>query len=259
MKKAIYILFLIVFQQLGFSQLQMPDTTLFRGDRAILQLSLGEEIRFTSDSNAINFNLKYDLNMIEIISISTLEPIDGIGFTANNILSTDGSYLEFNGALNQEEKFIAEIEIEALAGPDSLTYFVVDSLNGESYTFDNQISRVSITDPIFKSNFNTVGEPYPNPFDRELFLDIIIEETTTIEAKIFNYAGRLIALEDRILGVKMFLYDDMNNKIEFGIVEPGEYKIRAEIDNSKLANGYYYLGVNLGGELIYKPIVMTNW
>lgn len=255
MKKQIYILIFIIFTNLAFSQFEMPDIELKRGETAILPINNSNAVR---DSNSYNFKLKFDLNMLDIIGV-TVEPKDGFGFGYNYqiVYDQNGSFIEFEGA-SGGNGFGAEIEIEALAGPDSITYFTIDTLNCRPYEFDNIISTVSIPNPIGRTEATSISEPYPNPFNNRFVVDITLNSNTNVEAKMFNAGAKLVAIEDNIKGVDISLNNDSGTKVEFGEVEAGTYQIVVNVDPVLFSNGYYYLGISINNEVTYKPILMTN-
>lgn len=252
MKYSIYILFFIIFSIWGKAQFQMPDTSLMRGD--IITLPIQWE-GIPDEIENIDFKINFDLNMLEIKNVDVIQPSS---VESKIVYSTDSpSFIEFKGDL-ENNSFSAEVTIEALAGPDSVTFLRIDTLNGDTYKFDNIISTLSIPDPIVISERNNIGEPFPNPFSNQFRVNISIKNKTRVFAKMFNAGAKLVAIEEEIQGVSIGMYNESMQKLEFGEIDEGEYQIIVDIDPNYFANGYYYLGIDLGGNTIYKPVIMAN-
>lgn len=254
MKITNYILILILLSKVALAQFSIPDTIVKRGDVFTLPI---EWTGISSDSNFYDFKLKFDLRMIEVISTEVLSPsLDGSSFNVEiNLNENPNSFIKFTGSSNEE--FRAVLVLEALAGPDSITRLVIDSLNG-TQLLNPTVSEIFIDNPISFTQNNSIGEPYPNPFDNRFSLELEIFEETILEVSLFNTAGKLVGNDRTIPGVKMKLFDSNFSEVEFGNLEPNSYRIEVEVDRNVFSNGYYYIGVRLGNEIIYKPVVIAN-
>lgn len=266
LKSIIILLFLSTFSTLFAQTVTIPDTLAQRG--VIHKIPVFLEY----DENIEQTLLKIDFNafLLDVKSVKA-----GTGYLINeeevsfsqDISDLENSYITINSSnISGSSGKLCEIEYEALAGPDSVAYFIPTELSINSNVIDADFNegRISIGEPVFPVTKNTISDAYPNPVQNTTGFDIVINDPGTIEIKIFSLNGGLVA-EYPLNSRTDFEFLLMNTSTgvplildEGEILQEGKYRLRFNPFPWNWSAQIYVVVARLGNEVYQSKFLIIK-
>jgi hypothetical protein len=214
----------------------VPDTTVTMGNSGIITVP----VRGTIDNaplNQLRISFKYDSRTLDISKVNggqnyvMMSDIPVVQKTYPR-LDSAGLIVSDNNLQPNTEGIICTIEIEGLAGPDSISYLLPDKVEINGVTIANAEligGRIKVINSIvYPAILESLGDNYPNPFDNFTWVPFSLKSTSKVRFMLYHPDGALI--EDSWntnLNVDFEYFDYNGAPIDF---EPGE----------SLERGFYY-------------------
>jgi len=169
-------------------------------------------------------------------------------------LDSAGLVVSDNNLQPLSDGIICTLELEGLAGPDSISYILPEKveINGVTIADAELIGgRIRVVNTIvYPAILESLGDNYPNPFDNFTWVPFSLKSTSKVRFMLYHPDGALI--EDSWntnLNVDFEYFDYNGSPISF---EPGE----------SLQRGYYYAKLTpvqwLFSSTAYYIIMMTD-
>jgi hypothetical protein len=224
----------------------IPDTTL---DRAMVyQLP----VYIDTDDAFDNIRLVFQYDKIHL-DIKGLEVSNStIAYEINNFQLYDENGQSFfvadlNTNLSSSDNILFYISLEALVGPDSVTYIEIKSLETDNVPAGNYElvnGKISIRgESVYLGNLESLSLNYPNPFYYETKFDMNLDNESNISLKLYNTGGKLVATYPgkqndvvRFLIRKDGIIVDDNTDA----LSPGKYEISLLPFNNRFSSGVYF-------------------
>lgn len=266
MKKVALIIFIIFSIPVYSQDIFFSDTSGTRGD----VISLPLLIQDLSPDNSLE--LTFDINAL------MLNPI-GLSFNENSLAADNSSNLDFiyNSDLPRESVISVDIfdfedrtsdtlcflDIEILAGPDTLATIELDSaiIDSESIDINSSITEIRIIEPVELIPDNIVGDVYPNPTTGEARANLYLNVPTTVTVSIYNISGKKVlkAICGDCEGELITIYDSEQMPVDKErILEPGEYSIKLVDQSNFMSAGAYVLIVSTDNQVLNKKFMIIK-
>jgi hypothetical protein len=172
----------------------------------------------------LGLEMAFNTNDIEIIGINT--KLDNVDFSIKNNTFKFSWMSENLKSISADQEFI---KLNVRLKNNSDIESVLDNLTSAQFVGENGeiLKNVQLNVPkLKKSEIQLeIGNPYPNPGDNEISIDLNQIYTQTLQVEIYNLAGQF---------VKRVSASPMNSKITISI--------------SDLPNGSYLCSINLDSE-----------
>ncbi len=196
--KTILLIF-VISTSVGMSQgfISFSDAEIKRGNKTIIKVESNGDFTNVTDIRII---LKYNSYVIDIGKVTGnsdyIISCNDINLNKNFEIK-DSATIEFScNQINQNAKNnFFDLEIEGLAGPDSVAYIFIDSIfiNNQYKKIDQQKnSKIKVIGiPVFQYA-EGLGLPYPNPFYDKITIPFTLSNTSNIDFYIYSSSGHLI-------------------------------------------------------------------
>ncbi|MFP4529097.1 MAG: hypothetical protein ACLFQX_11130 [Candidatus Kapaibacterium sp.] len=227
--------------------ININDTTLVRGIdyRIPVYADLNE-----SEGGELEIGLRYSGVMLHIKSVAAgtqyLMQCDPPQYSTDLSIPERAALTVACGDLSAGAGELFAINLEGLAGPDTLTWLVVEyvKINGEIVSDLPDSALITIPgSPVQQTFPENIGLCYPNPFGYEARIPFSISKTTDVSFYIYNLAGEKIQQipgeNDRL---RYHIIDSEGNsqegqeKIELA---RGKYTLYFEPDILRMSMGMY--------------------
>ena len=149
------------------------------------------------------------------------------------------------------------LSVEALVGPDSITYITPKLLNKNNTIITDTTfkqGKFSIGIPIYDIEKASIGVFYPNPFEDYSVLDFSVVKESTISLAIYSIEGRLVSkFPDGDNTIKYILLNDDNQEISLdndSKLAKGNYRISIDPDSFIFSSGAYFVYVYIDGNIL---------
>jgi len=247
--KTILLIF-VISTSVGMSQgfISFSDAEIKRGEKTIITVESNGDFTNVTDIRII---LRYNSYVIDIGKVIGSENhiISCNDITLNKEFETqDSATIEFScNQINPNAKNnFFDLEIEGLAGPDSIAYIFIDSI-----FINNQFKRIEqqknskikvIGIPVFQYA-EGLGLAYPNPFYDKITIPFTLSNTSNIDFYIYSSSGHLIF--DKTSINKEIIIKKENGALAelINLSEPllkGTYKIEFTPVEWNFSTGLYY-------------------
>lgn len=218
------------------------------------------KIDYSSDIKDFELKIKYNALLLEIKSIKggpefVIQDDDiyfykdqtdfensEIGMLSNNIAGSKGN--------------LCEIEFEALAGPDSIAFFIPYELNINNDIIDAQFNsgKITIGNPVYPIAKNSISLIYPNPVNYQGSLDIQVQTESEFALRIYSLDGTSAMQfpSKSVIADEMYILDLSNNqKLNFSPgdkLPKGSYRFVFTPRKWFWSSQNYYLAVKIGAD-----------
>jgi hypothetical protein len=169
-----------------------------------------------------------------------------------------------NDIQNINNGIICKLIVEALAGPDSITYLTPKSIKIN----DSLIDDANLTRGIIKIHGENVtqqypegiGRNYPNPFNEITTFPLSINYKTKVAFKIYANDGRFILSNDEANDMmELSFFDNKRNEIPItdlnSDLNRGNYILRLKPDYMQFASGMYYLIMIIDNKVYHRNFI----
>lgn len=244
------LLIFIISTSVGMSQgfISFSDAEIPRGSKTTISVETNDDFTNVSD---IRIVLKYNAYVIDIAKV-----IGGENhIIACNDLSLnkkfekqDSATIEFscNQINTGSGNIFFDLEIEGLAGPDSIAYIFIDSI-----FFNNQIvnieqqksSKIKVVGiPVFQYA-EGLGLAYPNPFYEKITIPFTLFSPSNIDFFIYSSSGELI-FDKNCLNKEIIITKENNDLLNITDLSKeltkGTYIIEFKPIEWNFSTGLYY-------------------
>jgi hypothetical protein len=256
-ERAIRLLIIILgfysYYNLSFAQsyVSVPDTVIPRGEIYNIPVS---GIFNQSDITSLKITFQFNARVIDVKSATGADSyimkcstpwLSELTFSGSDTAYVDISCDSVSSITNG---IICSIDVEGLAGPDSITTLVpikvfINGIQVELPTFKAGQLRVPGS-TVYQQYPEGLGQNYPNPFSGYTFFPISIENATKIDFKIFtNYGQEVFTDLDNSESLMLFKetgsgFEKINIKDD--VLEKGNYRLTF-IPEAELASGSYFM------------------
>jgi len=185
----------------------------------------------------------------------------------NNMTILDSAILTISGLNVQpvENGTICVVELEGLAGPDSIAIFepVEMLINGEEPGNIDYLSGIlTIGDPVFQRFPENLGSNYPNPFNFNTKFPFSINKKTKVKFYIYSLDGNLVQEIPHPSPIIEYYFFDSNGKpmkdaLSNGF-ERGKYEIELIPVNWKVAKGIYFMIMETSKKVYHRTFIFMR-
>ncbi len=233
------------------ASLSINDTTLKRG--LVYKIPVYGTID-APEADKIKFSVYFNALNIEILSAegdaNAAMKCPNPDFV-KNLDNLEESFAEISceDVQNVADGVVCYLNVEALAGPDTITYLTPAHLfiNDEEIT-DAELDSAEIKilgDLINRKTPEGIGQNFENPFYFETTFPISLNKATKINLFIYTSEGRMVASHKEISEMIELEFTKNGAKIELTdlnqSLDKGRYELKLKPDNMKFASGEYYL------------------
>lgn len=265
------ICFLIAIAGYSASRIDVPDTVLFRGENN----TIGLEVTGNIDADQADLIQIYFEYKSDVINIKSAHGDDSFAmksadiYTEENFNPPDTIVLLVSDTKSQvvNNGTICRLNIEGLAGPDSIAYlkplqlYINGALQPDTEFRTGQIKVLGA--PIIPIPPEGVAQNYPNPFSETTRIIFYIKESTKIDFSLFSTGGEKIkSAWDNDPSIEFNFYDgrsgDKINPEKDEEFPPGEYELLLRPLTWKFGSGAYYLVMKTDNGTYQKTIMYTK-
>jgi hypothetical protein len=261
-----FIIFIIVFasSKILSQEVSITDTSVQRGLIHRIPINLVSEQNYSS----IRLRIDYNAYLIDIKSLkggSDFIAVNESPFFEKNQEDLENSFIIVKPLeIDPSNSVLCEIEFEALAGPDSVAFFIPTVLildeNETNANFES--GRISIGAPVFPTERNTISEAYPNPANWQVKFDIIITEETNLKLDIYEMGGRKIYEYPGEMDPQFVLIEKETgapvNIDENGQINEGNYTLQINFINWKWSTKIYFVVADIGGKKFRRKFLILK-
>jgi hypothetical protein len=248
----IFILIIIFGKINSFSEttISILDTSIPRG--AIYKIPIYVTTDITDLSN-LKVKLSFNAYVIDIKSAQGGDSLIMKCPTADTLhdyLYLDSAIITISCSNNQtiNNGILCSLQIEGLAGPDSLSKLKIEKLYINDVEPSNVIYSsgvVKVTEPIVIPHIpEGMGINYPNPCSSEIKFQFSIDVPTKVNFSLYSDDGRQMASYDFSKSFKLF-FKQQTGTVEItdlnSTLQQGNYELEFRFNNYNFASGVYYL------------------
>jgi hypothetical protein len=247
--------------------IELPDTIIRRGYPNKIQIPVYGSIN-KIPLNKIKILFAYKSSVIFLSqalgndSLAMKSPLPEVNF---DITKIDSTLIEVSDTNVQpiNNGIICFLDLEGLAGSDSISYIAVKSIEinySKETNFTTKPAIIKVTGaPVFEILPEKIGLISPNPFSAITELNFFIKGKTRVRFFIYSSDGSLMQDSWNITD-KVKLSYFLSNGTEIEVDEnykfsPGGYKIIIEPLNWKMAAGLYYIIMQTENGLYYNNFI----
>ncbi|OGU10656.1 MAG: hypothetical protein A2X61_17050 [Ignavibacteria bacterium GWB2_35_12] len=233
------------------SNVSVPDTVIPRGKIYSIPISGKIDI---SNVDSLRIRLQYNARVIDIKSAAGNDNFimncRTVKITNQDLTNIDKATIDVScdSISPTTTGIFCMIDVEGLAGPDSLTNLIPIAVyvNGNPDLLalsDAGLIKVP-GPPVYQRFPEWLGQNYPNPFSGYTFFHLSIENETKVDFKIFtNDGSEVISKDENSESLQLYKVTSTGNiKINRfeDVIDKGNYELHF-IPDAELASGSYFL------------------
>lgn len=254
--KYLFLLFLIINIQTSLSQVKVAvnDTIIPLGEIYTIPVLISIPSGTYTDIGSVSLNITYNAHVINIQNVSGAESYlmnCASPSFSNNYDDLEKTVLTISCDMCSlvEDDTLCTIDIQGLAGKDSLTIFSPTeiSINGSVVADAEQISgEIVVPGPnIIQQYPEGLGQNFPNPAHQRTVFPFNINKTTKAEFEIYNSDGKHILSSKNHENIFSMFYESKNGVIFINDLNTelsqGSYFLNIHFNEFEISSGLYYL------------------
>ncbi|MBI5326251.1 MAG: hypothetical protein HZB41_13435 [Ignavibacteriae bacterium] len=229
----------------------VPDTVIPRGE--VYSIPINGSLDQVN-KKSIKIKLRYNARVIYIKSVkgsdntimNCLTP--KLGNPDYSDISKTTVEISCDSISSSNSGIFCFIDVEGLAGPDTLTYLVpvaiyINDVQDSTAVFDGGQIKVP-GDLVYQRFPEGIGQNYPNPFASYTFFPVVIDKLTKVNFKLYtNNGSEVSSINNKSETLELYKKTGTGEvKVNFDdeILDRGNYVLHF-IPDAEFANGSYFL------------------